>query len=196
MSILLSTLLAASAMTSGPSFDCSRATSATERTICADPDLAKADRIMAVVHGKAIRRDGLRREQREWLALRDSCADNSFCLAATYEARIAELMDRVELPLRYARRGSAAEPASLDMASLGEGAHLFVLYASWVYPGGANANTGGASGMVTIAGDRGIWREGNGCTLTFVRNGRGWTVEEGEQCVNGLNVTMAGDYRP
>lgn len=183
-------------MASGPSFDCSRAMSAAEQRICADPDLARADRIMTVVHGKAVRRDGLRREQREWLALRDSCGNFGACLAATYEARIAELMDRVDLPLRYARRGSAAEPANLGMAPLGGGAHLFVLDASWVYPGGANADTGGASGLVTIAGDRGIWRDGNGCTLTFVRKGRGWSIEEGEQCVSGLNVTMAGDYRP
>jgi uncharacterized protein YecT (DUF1311 family) len=194
MSILLATLLAASSIASGPSFDCALARSAAERTICADPDLAEADRIMAIVHGKAVRRAGLRREQIEWIAMRDGCA-NSDCIAASYEERIAELMDRVDLPLRYERRGGAAEPAHLDMAPLGGGRHLFRLDALWLYPGGTNANTGGATGMVTVAGDRGIWRDSNGCTLTFVRQGRGWTVEEGAQCLNGLNVTMGGDYR-
>jgi uncharacterized protein YecT (DUF1311 family) len=194
MSILLATLLAASSMASGPSFDCARAATAAERTICATPELAEADRLLDTVHRKAARRAGLRREQIEWLAMRDACA-NSYCIAASYESRIAELIDRVDLPLRYERRGSAAEPAYLDMALLDGGRRLFRLDALWIYPGGANANTGAAAGMVTIAGNRGVWRDSNGCSLTFVRRGQGWTVDEGEQCLNGLNVTMSGDYR-
>lgn len=193
MSILFAALLAASA-TSGPSFDCSRAASAAEHMICADPRLAEADRLLATVRAKAGRTPGLRREQLAWIAERDRCA-NAACIAASYEWRTSELMGRVDLPLQYERRGRADSPAGLEMAPLGDGRHLFRLTAVYVYPSGSNANDSLVAGMVLIAGERGVWRDSDGCSLTFLRKGRGWGVEEGETCRNGLNVTMSGDYR-
>jgi uncharacterized protein YecT (DUF1311 family) len=194
MSILLTALLAASSTASAPSFECSRAASAAEWTICADPRLAEADRLLAIVYAKAGRKAGLRREQLAWIAQRDRCA-NAACIAASYESRTIELMDRVDMPLHYERRDQANSPASLDMAPLGDGRHLFRLTALYVYPGGMNADDSLVGGMVRIAGDRGVWRDSEGCSLTFIRNGRGWTVEQGETCHNGLNVTMGGHYR-
>ena len=35
---------------SGPSFDCAKASNAVERTICKDPELAKADREMVAAY--------------------------------------------------------------------------------------------------------------------------------------------------
>jgi uncharacterized protein YecT (DUF1311 family) len=195
MSILLATLLAATSTASAPSFDCGRAATAAERTICATPELAEADRLLAVVHSKVARRAGLRREQLAWIADRNRC-DSKSCIAASYEWRTMELMGRVDMPLSYERRGNADEPGNLGMAPLGDGRHLFRLAAFWRYPDGSNINDSIAEGMVRIAGDRGVWRDRDGCALTFVRKGKGWTVEEGANCRNGLNVTMSGYYRP
>ena len=195
MSLLLAALFASAPTTSAPSFDCARASSPVERIVCADPALAEADRLLAAVYSKARRTAGMRRDQREWLARRDSCA-NPACIAFSYEDRTTELMNDLDMPLHYERRGHAGAPGNLSMAPLGDGRHLFRLTALYIYPGGMNANDSLADGMVRIAGGRGVWRDREGCTLTFTRKGRGWRVDEGENCRNGLNVTMGGDYRP
>ena len=194
MSLLLAALLAASSTASGPSFDCARAASPAERTICADPELAEADRLLAIVYSKVRRKAGVRREQLTWIAIRDQCA-NASCIAHRYEWRTMQLMSDVDMPLHYERREHADSPGSLSMMPLGDDRHLFRLTALYIYEGGTNANDSLADGLVTIAGDRGVWRDGEGCTLTFIRKGRGWMVEEGESCRNGLNVTMGGHYR-
>jgi hypothetical protein len=63
---------------SGPSFGCAKARNVTERVICAEPELAKADREMAATWRRAIAsvrtatdRDTLDRDQAEWLKGRD-----------------------------------------------------------------------------------------------------------------------------
>ena len=139
MCLLLAALLAASSTASGPSFDCARAASPTERTICADPELAEADRLLAIVYAKVRGKAGVRREQRGWIASRDECA-NAACIAASYEWRTMQLMSDVDMPLHYGRREHADSPGNLSMLPLGDGRHLFRLLALYIYEGGTNAN--------------------------------------------------------
>lgn len=88
----------------GPSFDCARASTAVEKRICTDRELAKLDLALAVHvresrHGHAT--VGARRQlvelQRAWLKERDaSCAaapDMSDCLARSYRAQYDRLMN-------------------------------------------------------------------------------------------------------
>jgi len=100
--ILFGALLsgATSADAAGPSFDCGKATSWTERTICKDRSLASLDREMAAAFSDARRRSagGVRgtlvAEQRRWLRGRDACRRDSSpagCLAKLYRARVATL---------------------------------------------------------------------------------------------------------
>ncbi len=69
---------AASGQSPGPSFDCAKARTVAERLICAEPELAKADRGMAASWRRAAAamrtatdRDALNRGQVEWLKGRD-----------------------------------------------------------------------------------------------------------------------------
>lgn len=65
----------------GPSFDCRRATTDSERAICADPLLSTLDRDMAAQYGRTRARlsgpgrDALRRDQQAFLRLREIVYD-------------------------------------------------------------------------------------------------------------------------
>ncbi len=194
--MLLASLLAAAAAPAPdePSFDCAKAGTRVEIMICRDPALAASDRDVAILYAKARNRGGVAGSQAHWLTDRDRC-ENRFCVAAAYEKRAEELVDRLELPLSYDRGGDPQAPSRLRMAALGGGLHAFALTALWIYPGGVNANDSAVGGVVRIRAGRGAWRDMEGCTLTFTRKAMGWAVAQGERCSNGLNVTMGGFYR-
>lgn len=88
-----------SAAPAGPSFDCAKASTPVEKTICADPLLGRLDRAMADNYS-AMRnsdigveaREELKASQRQWTAARSSCSTTQ-CLADRYRARIDEICD-------------------------------------------------------------------------------------------------------
>lgn len=77
------------------SFDCAKATTAVEKTICASPRLSALDGELAATYAAARKLGGsaaLRDEQRRWAAKsRDACGTSADCLEAAYLLRIAEL---------------------------------------------------------------------------------------------------------
>ena len=81
---------------SGPSFDCAKAATRTERTICATPDLWTADRAMSALYFHYKRNAGAYRardfltSQRAWLGRRNACGDNLSCLVERYSSRLFE----------------------------------------------------------------------------------------------------------
>lgn len=78
----------------GPSFDCSKAQTPTEKQICADGNLlAGMDRKLAGVFAEAKSKDiaGVSAEQRNWLKKRNRCGDNADCIFRQYAARLADL---------------------------------------------------------------------------------------------------------
>lgn len=83
---------------SDPSFDCTKAASATERTICLpdNRDLADADRRLARTFSIArTERPRLVAEQRQWLKQRDACMAEEFpsdCLRNAYAKRQGQLL--------------------------------------------------------------------------------------------------------
>lgn len=90
----------------GPSFDCARAATAVEKTICATPALARKDLELATLleqmrHGYDTIDDRaqLLALQRAWLKKRDaacaSAGDAAACLAAQYDAQHERLMNWV-----------------------------------------------------------------------------------------------------
>jgi uncharacterized protein len=84
-----------------PGFDCRTARSATERTICAKPELAARDRALTTLWQAAPRGDAERAAQRAWLATRNACGADANCLADAYGVRLDQLATR--LPLALAR---------------------------------------------------------------------------------------------
>ena len=82
----------------GPSFPCSKATTTTERTICAVPRLAAMDEALASAYRSAGASNigagaarALREDQRKWLRGRDACGADVACLEASYRARADDI---------------------------------------------------------------------------------------------------------
>ena len=87
----------------GPSFDCAKASSIVDRTICKDPELAKADRAMAAAYAALATKlsgpakDSLVKDQMRWIADRNrGCAADTDgvapCLKKRYAARTTNLL--------------------------------------------------------------------------------------------------------
>jgi uncharacterized protein YecT (DUF1311 family) len=76
------------------SFDCAKASSAVEKTICADPALSKADdrmaEVFAAASGATLRPSALRADQLRWLGERNKLVDPA-ALQKSYQQRIEEL---------------------------------------------------------------------------------------------------------
>lgn len=101
---------AAPARAVAPSFDCKRASTASERAICRIERLGFRDRALGQLYRglmarlPAGQRAGLRKDQARWLAGRDrACGATRICLERRYEARIAALSRRAA---RTAGRGA------------------------------------------------------------------------------------------
>jgi uncharacterized protein YecT (DUF1311 family) len=78
------------------SFDCASAQPGAEQIVCSDPELAAADRQLARAYRRALRSGvdpvDLRREQQDWVAIREDAASRSRrALAQVYDQRIRDL---------------------------------------------------------------------------------------------------------
>ncbi len=89
------TLAAWEAPAQAASFDCAKAATVVEKTICGDAGLSRLDEALGESYAEALAQAAdpaaLKSEQRAWLReTRDACADVA-CLKAVYEVRIAVL---------------------------------------------------------------------------------------------------------
>lgn len=99
-------LLAVSALSAAPasaaSFDCNKARTPTERTICANRDLNDKDVKMAQLYeitGHLLAMGGrgaLVDAQRDWVQYRNGCGANRACLTRAYDRRNSELYSILE----------------------------------------------------------------------------------------------------
>jgi uncharacterized protein YecT (DUF1311 family) len=83
--------------TPDPSFECPKAGTAVEKTICGNFALAARDRSIAIAYRGALERNArdkarIQGEQREWLKVRDQCGPVAECLEETMERRIEVLV--------------------------------------------------------------------------------------------------------
>jgi uncharacterized protein len=98
--IAFSLLPLLSASSEAQSFNCGRARSADEITICSDRQLSAMDeRLAAVFYQLRARADGLRRaslqrSELDWLSSRMRCGENVQCIAWHYSRR-TEQLDRL-----------------------------------------------------------------------------------------------------
>jgi uncharacterized protein len=81
-----------------PSFPCSKASTTTERTICAVPRLAMLDAMLSNSYLTALDSNigsgaakALRESQRQWLRARGACGADVACLDASYRDRADEI---------------------------------------------------------------------------------------------------------
>lgn len=94
--ILFSIYLSSVPVCYAASFDCQKADTTVEETICNNGSISELDGILAstykLVLGTAKNPDALRLEQRKWVSkVRNPCKDSEDCLTQAYESRIDEL---------------------------------------------------------------------------------------------------------
>lgn len=83
----------------GPSFMCSNATTATEKTVCAEPDLWPRDRAMNAIYFYVVNyadagvRKSLLDYQRNWLKQRNACAGDADCIRRVYDDQLDAVHD-------------------------------------------------------------------------------------------------------
>lgn len=91
---LLLALFASMGSAGAASFDCSKAATLVERTICTNDELSKLDDAMGEAFESEVAQESraqkLKTSQRAWVAIRNRCTDAT-CLIQRYEERIAEL---------------------------------------------------------------------------------------------------------
>ncbi len=94
-----------------PAWDCAKARTATERLICANPDIRAQDARMGAVYARLqARGTAPERAQKSWLLDRRNVCDSADCLRAAYAERIRDLE-------RLAGSGGApVEERSFEMA--------------------------------------------------------------------------------
>ena len=97
--LLLLSLYALTPPAHSASFDCSKASSPVEKTICADKQLSDLDELLLLSYKKALvgsaNATALKAEQQAWLKKeRNVCADKA-CLTQAYTSRLATLNEQV-----------------------------------------------------------------------------------------------------
>lgn len=96
LAVLLLGAASAAAQT-GPSFACGMATTPVEHAICGSEELSWLDARLGEFHRDVraglsdAEQRRLRGEQRQWLADRNACGDDAFCLRGTYDERLRTL---------------------------------------------------------------------------------------------------------
>ena len=97
--------------TQAASFDCTKASTRTEKLICADAELSRLDSELGQVYAQARRSApdaaAVQDAQRTWLKQRDKCQDAG-CLARIYRERIAALGANVDKASSGTGGGAAA----------------------------------------------------------------------------------------
>lgn len=91
----------------GPAFDCAKAGTAGERTICGDVVLWASDRALAGFYGifrdvtESSDRERLVDSQKSWIVWRESCGTDTACIRAAYDQRLSDLGDPEGWSFRY-----------------------------------------------------------------------------------------------
>lgn len=88
-------LMLLSGATLAASFDCDKAHTSTEKSICATPGLSSMDELLASDYQHALDvvedKEALIAAQRAWLKERDRCGEDSGCILSVYQKRLKEL---------------------------------------------------------------------------------------------------------
>ncbi len=123
-------LFTAGDMSKAASFDCTKAATKPEKLICSDPILStideQIDELYRQVQAGASDKEGLRKEQQNWIKTqRDSCRDAS-CMVKACQKRAAALENTIhqrmqealkEAELHFTFRGNPINPLALQQLS-------------------------------------------------------------------------------
>jgi uncharacterized protein len=86
---------ASGSLPTAPSFDCSKASNAYEKAVCANPILSGLDNKLAIAYknarAKSVDPEALRKTQVDWIKVTRQCVSDTSCIEKAYKDRIATL---------------------------------------------------------------------------------------------------------
>jgi uncharacterized protein len=189
----------------GPSFDCAKASGASEMTVCDNPGLGWYDRQVAksyAIAKKAIGGAGepaLEKSQTAFRKTRDACGDNYDCVDKVYVARIAALLAIVKSP-DFSSADYAGDKGRVSvlrypddlvavtiLTAVGKGLHMCFFETDR-----ARAEAGG---RVSYAASPDA--KDTGCKITIASKRDGITVSSSFQCSTwcGTDATLDGTFK-
>lgn len=103
--LLAPAALSAARANTGPAFDCRKASSASEKAICASEELGRLDRqqqqawkAMNSALQEHPQHAALKQDQLAWLKARDRCMADAACITKAYQGRLSQLQGGGSLP--------------------------------------------------------------------------------------------------
>lgn len=202
-----------SAPTHAPSFDCNKATTLVETTICGNLMLSRLDNQMARAYKNAIANSAaalaVKARQRDWLTSERNACTTLACLIQTYEKRLTELSTAgsTETVLtsvsgqyeRYFRGKPDENSASITIVQQSDGRVHISGDSEWIRNvETGNVNIGQVEGIFPLEGDTVRYSDKDGndrCSLKLTFLYQALLVEDRHLDCGGMNVTFGGDYR-
>lgn len=197
-------LPATPAKTYDPSFDCAKATTPTEKRICASAELSGLDRDLSSAWKAATaahpeQKDDLKTQQRQWLKSNASCVDD-LCLSVRYRERIGFLKGIASVPGSGSGVSGTWSDGDNDIAILQTGDKIEYNLQAFRILTEDNVHMGFAHGIAPLKGSTAISRpdDTENCTLTFTFTGDSLELEQGGgdfECGFGAGVYAGGTYK-
>jgi uncharacterized protein YecT (DUF1311 family) len=192
-------LLALASAAANPSFDCAKATSAAEKTVCEVPDLQWSDRQLARFYKMALKdsgynRMGVTQSQRAFLARRDACGTDIECLDNAYKAQFKALAGSVKVGEPFGEYKPEGMGGSMWIVRFGYDAAFKILTVG----GGGHTCTfdtdsapQGGKGVI-----RYVEKGANACRITVAPDGDDMVVQT-KNCSDycGMRAILDGRYR-
>lgn len=199
--LLVVTLSAMSFHAQSAGFNCAKASTTIEKTICADAKLSELDGLLWIAYKKALSNTSnpaaLKAEQQKWLkSVRNTCPLGTDCLNQVYTARLTELEflsnATEKLPAissEYQRKPD--KTTSISVQDLNTGQFHITGNATWV------GNAGELDGTFPLNGNTLHYSSGDNefdCKLTLTFAKKSLTVTNDNGNCGGHNVSFNGEY--
>lgn len=198
-------LACAATQAGAASFDCAKAATHAEKTICSDAALSTLDEQLNLSYRAAIARTGnkvlLREWQRGWLRSPElSACKSAACMKPIFAAGVKLLDEAVASRwngqyVRYDSGKPDRHGADIVLLALKDEAVAGRGSALWMGPNAANGqiNVGEFGGQGSFTGEHLIF-DSPDCHVSMTLKGDVLTVEDSNTC-GGANVTFTGQYR-
>lgn len=199
-------ILAVFQLSFGASFDCSRAGTLVEKTICSDQKLSEFDELLAVTYKEALANTSnkslLKVSQRDWLKSKRNLCQDTECIRQQYVLRILELSNTVKnfsISGRYERyyHGKpSAHPSDLSILELKDNRIYVYGVALWIKNAEKGIiHIGEIDGSFPLVENKVKYQDEYGCNLMMNFDKDTLVISDTSSECGGHNVTFDGLYR-
>lgn len=207
--ISISSLFAVSHSLSGAGFDCTKAGTVVEKTICSNQTLSDLDDFLSFSYKKALanslHKDAIRATQRDWLgSRRNKCNNDEQCIKNEYLSRIMKLTESGKDASvsgsyeRYHQGKPDFNPSDINILKLKDQKIYIHGIAIWfVDKEKSILHLGEIEGSFLLAGDKVHYQDeyGGSLIITFGKNTLLISESTDPGGEWGVNVTFDGQYR-